>query len=506
MKIQSLSLLLSACLLAACPQQSAAIDLLERYPTSLTAGDLAVPHAREWQFTDADVFRLSRFEFPRRTNERAFSIETGPASLGVGHCANGAVWAVVIPQESGTVSLATNRSTITYIWLRFHPRDINIVFPPETVFADGATKFAPQIRSIADAKIHSSFHVGTRVLIPEPGEFLFNTDAKGGLPPTFWVHSKQGKKPPIPFTPELAAEAFDFLWEAFDKHYAMFGLRPEVDWNRSREQFRPRALTSKSAVECAEVCAEMLKPLRDLHVSLKLSGANVPVFDRPLAINSNPSAHRVLLGELRGEVPVQWAVTPDKIGFIATYTWLSARGVRERCDEALEAVRDTRALIVDVRLNSGGTEDVAKEFAGRFVANEFTYSSYQVRNGPAHTDLTEKSLRTVQPRGPWRYDRPVLLLIGERCISSNESFVAMMTGATNVTTMGAHTAGSSGNPVEFKLPLDITVGVPVWITYLPDGTPLDERGIQPQIKFEPQPGAFEGDRDDLLAAALERLR
>jgi hypothetical protein len=286
----------------------------------------------------------------------------------------------------------------------------------------------------------------------------------------------------------------------------MFGLRPEVDWNISREQFRPRALASKSAVECAEVCAEMLKPLRDLHVSLKVSGANVPVFDRPLAINSNPSAHRALLGELHGEVPVQWAVTPDKIGFIATYTWLSGRGICERCDEALEAVRDARALIVDVRLNSGGTEDVAKEFAGRFVANEFTYSSYQVRNGPAHTDLTEKSLRTVQPRGPWRYDRPVLLLIGERCISSNESFVAMMTGATNVTTMGAHTAGSSGNPVELKLPLDITVGVPVWITYLPDGTPLDERGIQPQIKFEPQPGAFEGDRDDLLEAALERLR
>jgi C-terminal processing protease CtpA/Prc len=72
--------------------------------------------------------------------------------------------------------------------------------------------------------------------------------------------------------------------------------------------------------------------------------------------------------------------------------------------------------------------------------------------------------------------------------------------------MGAHTAGSSGNPTEIKLPLDITVGVPVWITYLPDGTTsLDERGPQPQIKFEPQPGAFEGDRDDLLAAALERL-
>jgi hypothetical protein len=57
-----------------------------------------------------------------------------------------------------------------------------------------------------------------------------------------------------------------------------------------------------------------------------------------------------------------------------------------------------------------------------------------------------------------------------------------------------------------KLPLDMTVSVPRWIDYLPDGKPLDERGFQPQIHFEPEAGAFEGDRDDLLTAALERLR
>jgi len=31
-------------------------------------------------------------------------------------------------------------------------------------------------------------------------------------------------------------------------------------------------------------------------------------------------------------------------------------------------------------------------------------------------------------------------------------------------------------------------------------------GIQPQLDFEPVPGAFEGPHDDLLTAALERLR
>src|SRR5262249_15952233 len=114
--------------------------------------------------------------------------------------------------------------------------------------------------------------------------------------------------------------------------------------------------------------------------------------------------------------------------------------------------------------------------------------------------------RTIKPRGSWRYQRPVILLIGQKCMSSNESFIAMMTGATNVATMGHHTCGSSGNPELIELPLNMTVSVPRWIDYLPDGSPLDERGITPSIPFKPQPGAFDGDRDDLLKAALTHLR
>jgi C-terminal processing protease CtpA/Prc len=100
----------------------------------------------------------------------------------------------------------------------------------------------------------------------------------------------------------------------------------------------------------------------------------------------------------------------------------------------------------------------------------------------------------------------VVLLIGQRCMSSNESFISMMKGATNVTTMGDHTCGSSGNPTVIQLPLGMSVTVPRWVDLLPDGTPLDERGIQPQIKFVAQPGAFEGLRDDLLAEALNMLK
>ncbi|HLH54075.1 MAG TPA: S41 family peptidase [Verrucomicrobiae bacterium] len=305
--------------------------------------------------------------------------------------------------------------------------------------------------------------------------------------------------------PVLTAEAFDQLWEAFDLDYAMFALRPEVDWNRLRELYRPKALASRSTNEFAAVCAELLKPLRDLHIWLTVAGEDVPVFNRPRSANANPGAHTAILGQLHEAGQVQWAITPDRIGFLAIYGW-SDKNIPALCHQALEQMRDTRGLVVDVRLNGGGSEDLAEEVAGRFLQKEFVYAFSQFRNGPSHTNLTTKLERRVSPKGPWRYDRPVVLLIGQKCMSSNESFIAMMSGAQQVTIMGDHTCGSSGNPKIIYLPLDITVSVPRWIDYLPDGTPLDERGFQPQLVFETSPGAFEGLRDDLLTAALGRLR
>src|SRR5216117_1073035 len=39
------------------------IDLLHQYPTKLVVGDSAPERARAWEFTGADIFRLSHFRF-----------------------------------------------------------------------------------------------------------------------------------------------------------------------------------------------------------------------------------------------------------------------------------------------------------------------------------------------------------------------------------------------------------------------------------------------------------
>src|ERR1017187_3888637 len=311
------------------------VDLLQRYPTKLTAGDTRPNQARSWEFTEDDIFRITQFRLEVGKELRA---DVGPADLGIGHCADGAVWAVLIPRADGTLtSRGTNQAVISHVWLRFHPKEIARLFPPEMVFNDGATNLLVQMRVIANAKMNSSWQAGGRAMIPEPNDMTVDMDTKDGPRRFFSVDTQsqtaeyveafenRSVRLPPALTPDLAMSAFDQLWEAFDQKYAMFKLRPEVDWAKLREQYRPKALACKSTYEFADVCANMLKNLRDLHVWLTVAGANVPVYNRSRSANANPQAYQTILGGLNQTGPVAWAVTTNNIGFIAIFGWADSK-------------------------------------------------------------------------------------------------------------------------------------------------------------------------------------
>ncbi len=523
------------------------VDLLAKYPTTLIAGDTEPGNACEWSFEPEDIYEVSGFRLEavddsKPEGEQRLAVTIGPADVGIGHCERGAVWAIVIPRATRNAAggspagsqatlkswLAKDAEEIDHVWLRFHPRKITMLFPPATVVGPGDAGQLHRMQRIVAAKFTSSWHAGMGAMIPDPNYTTVDLDTTGGVRRFFSVEATKAGgatgEPPWPakltYIPAFesrvvpaeepidraAAEAgFDMVWTEFDRRYAMFVLRPDVDWAKLRDEYRPKAVAAKTRYEFACVLADMLRSLRDLHIWVKVGPEYVPVFNRPRASNANPQAYAKLIGDVRlAGSAVQWGRTADGVGFIAIHGW-SDNAISQQVDEALDQLRDTRGLILDVRLNGGGDEVLARQVAGRFADREIVYAYSQYRNGPKHEDLTERLPRSVQPRGAWRYDRPVIVLIGQKCMSSNESFVAMMGECPNVTLMGDRTCGSSGNPAILTPVEGLTVSLPQWIDLLPDGSPLDKRGVQPDVPFAAAEDAFSGDDDPLLAAALERM-
>ena len=102
---------------------------------------------------------------------------------------------------------------------------------------------------------------------------------------------------------------------------------------------------------------------------------------------------------------VEWGLRQDEIGYIKINDLGSDDTVTE-IDAALEQLKPTRGLIIDLRATqSGGNTSVAEPIMGRFIERRMPYQRGVPMHGAGWT-------REVSPRGTWRYKAPVVVLVG----------------------------------------------------------------------------------------------
>ncbi|MCC6241963.1 MAG: hypothetical protein IT353_03940 [Gemmatimonadaceae bacterium] len=308
--------------------------------------------------------------------------------------------------------------------------------------------------------------------------------------------------PVVAVAPSFVAQ-FDELWSRFDEEYPSFEYKG-VDWAEQRATYRPRAVRARSQAELVAVVSEMLQPLRDLHIwFVDPHGQTLPTF-KPSGV-ANFDAGRWTRA-LRTAGYVQRATdigdaTVGGYGYLFVGSWRGSVDLAT-LDIAMARLRDTPGLIIDLRTNGGGSDATALAFASRFTTQTFAASYVQTRNGPRHGDLDAPTARTIAPRGPWQYLRPVVVIAGRAGFSATETFVAAVRTLPNVTVIGDTTGGASGSPAQFSLGGGWAYTVPQWIEYAPDHSPIEWRGVAPHIPIPWAPSLFERDRDPLIDAAV----
>jgi C-terminal processing protease CtpA/Prc len=194
----------------------------------------------------------------------------------------------------------------------------------------------------------------------------------------------------------------------------------------------------------------------------------------------------------------------DGVPYIVIGGWNSSSIRTADFDAAFEPFRNAPALILDVRMNPGGDDQLAFEIAGRFTPTAVNVGFVKFRSGPSHSDFGPLMPRTLNPRGAWQFTGTVLLLAGRRCASSNEGFIEAMKQLPNVTVAGDRTAGSSGNPASFPLAAGWSYTVSRWIQYTADNQVIEDAGIAPHVFVPASAGDFMQGRDPVLDWALQR--
>jgi hypothetical protein len=317
--------------------------------------------------------------------------------------------------------------------------------------------------------------------------------------------TKGGNAPPVEsLPPEKNLEAIRQLREAIDQRYSYRDLR-KVDWPK---QFAAHEASLRGAWTSDEfvggVC-QLLGAAQDEHVSVRNGGVQIGTWNSKSVANfSLPTLKKVVPNWKQINPIVATGKFDGGIGYLLISGW--NREARAGGIEALKELADCKALVLDVRPNMGGDETDAGQIAGRFLTEARVYARHRFRDASKPGGFTETQGRTLTPVPPgMRFTGRVAVLIGPLNISSNESFILMMKQAPSVKLIGQRTYGSSGNPKPVNLANGVTVNLPTWQAFFPDGSLLEGKGIDPDILVPTRPADFR-DRDPVLEKALEWLR
>jgi carboxyl-terminal processing protease len=164
-------------------------------------------------------------------------------------------------------------------------------------------------------------------------------------------------------------------------------------------------------------------------------------------------------------------------------------------------LRDTRAMILDLRDMAGPFDDAARARAttlvilGRFARRTLPWQSRESRTGERHVD-------SVDPL-PQAYAAPLVVLVDRWTAGEGEALAAGLQAVAGARLAGTRMAGLRGELREVKLQhAGIAVRFPAEKSFHPDGTPRES--LRPAILVDlaaPQGGPG----DPILYQALKLL-
>jgi len=301
---------------------------------------------------------------------------------------------------------------------------------------------------------------------------------------------------------------FNVFAQTWAENYIGFDLR-HADWNKIIAENRPGINSRTSSAQLFDIFESIIEPLGDLHTyvvapALKRStpnfwrsGTSNLVKGKPenladrgrwklFAITNRTDLQHSPMMFCRRQL--QYGHINNSIGYIRI---LSFGGYSRRDDlRALEAAMDKifsdsqlKALVIDVRLSFGGSDELGIAIASRLTDREYLAYTVQARLDPLKRDeWTEGDPIMVRPSARPGFRGPVVELISSITMSGAETFSqALMGRIPHVTRIGENTQGVFCDVLDRHLPNGWTFGLPNAVYRSANGKAFDVAGIPPDI-------------------------
>ncbi|WP_189702563.1 S41 family peptidase [Subsaximicrobium wynnwilliamsii] len=247
-------------------------------------------------------------------------------------------------------------------------------------------------------------------------------------------------------------------------------------------------------------------------------------------------------------------ILDSNIGYInipEMYHYEDLEGLEDYIENTLRSFLDTKALIIDIRNNPGGSRDILKTFARYIVQPEqspwianvaylradstifgddesmsgrylYSYNSEELSDNDRNaidqfdTDFElqkafddskfSNPFYMVLHNGKQQYRHPVYILVNENSFSAATVFTSAFKSLPNVRIVGETTDGSSGNSIKINLKnSNIRVKISTMLSFQRNGKTLDGNGTVPDINIPADKIQVLDGYDNQLSKLIENI-
>lgn len=201
-------------------------------------------------------------------------------------------------------------------------------------------------------------------------------------------------------------------------------------------------------------------------------------------------------------------VLPSGFGYLRLTSW--QQSLQSPMIDAIEALKSTPGLVVDLRGNPGGSALMVRNVAARFFDGKVDAGRSLTRTGKPITigfDLIELVKLKQEIEGKGTYKGPVAVLVDAGSASASELFAGLLQSHQRATVIGETTCGCllafmgyaavpGGGQLAYS-----EVGF-----VFPDGSRIEGKGVVPEVTVPARVADLLADRDRALEEAQALLR
>lgn len=321
---------------------------------------------------------------------------------------------------------------------------------------------------------------------------------------------------------------FDIFARTFAEQYPFF-KQHHVDWAAVAAAHRMAIGPTTDDQTLFRHFREMLAPLEDAHVWVEAPALGLEFSGwRPPAARSEAIHQRALtIVEKRFlTTPLAWycnrqlafGMLPDGVGYLLIVSFenydknaetaAQTAALDAALDDIFGKVAGLHGLIVDIRLNGGGTEMLGLQIAARLTTVSYPASSKIFRIDPADpTKFSKPQPIMVTPSPRPGFYGPMVLLIGHDSVSAAEAFAMSLQGRRHKPVfIGENTQGVFSDVLIRHLPNGWRFGVPNEIYLNQHKQAYDITGVPPDLPTTLFTEAdLEAERDPALQAAMHAI-